>query len=97
MTNFKHKLGLLVKDKITGFEGILTSRTEYLTGCNRYAVQPRVLKEGNLIDACWFDEDQIEVTGQGILPENVQSKEPGKTGACTPDTPSRSYSPKGYK
>jgi hypothetical protein len=33
-------LGKKVKDKITGFEGIATSKHIYLTGCNQYAVQP---------------------------------------------------------
>jgi len=35
---FKHKLGIIAKDKITGFEGMVTSRVEFLTGCNRYCI-----------------------------------------------------------
>lgn len=38
---FKHKLGLKAKDKITGFEGIITARCEYLTGCNQYCLTPQ--------------------------------------------------------
>lgn len=40
MGNFKHELGNKAKDKITGFSGILTARIEFLTGCNRYCIQP---------------------------------------------------------
>lgn len=79
---FKHKLGMEAKDKITGFKGILTSRAEFLTGCNRYCVQPTELKDHSTIDPIYFDEDQLEIIGNGILPEKVTGK---KGGACAPD------------
>ena len=80
---FKYKLGLKAADKITGFEGILTARCEYLTGCNRYCIQPRRLtSDYGFIDGCYFDEDQIEITGDGILKESVSGK---KRGACAPN------------
>ena len=34
----KVELGSLVRDKITGFEGIVMGRTEYLTGCAHVGV-----------------------------------------------------------
>ena len=78
---FKHILGKKAKDKITGFEGILTARCEFLTGCNRYCIQPSELIEGRPIDSIYFDEAQIEITGNGILSEEVTGK---KKGACSP-------------
>lgn len=63
---FKHELGKEVKDTVTGFKGIVTSRTEYLTGCARYGVQPKVNKEGVVPDARFFDENQLEVIGKGV-------------------------------
>jgi len=36
---FTHELGKIAKDKITGFQGVLTARVEYLTGCNRYCIK----------------------------------------------------------
>ena len=80
---FKHKLGKRAKDKITGFEGILTSRCEFLTGCNRYCIQPTTLKDGRPIESMYFDEDQIEIlTEEGISKKEVTGR---KRGACSPD------------
>lgn len=82
MSKFKHDLGLEAQDKITKMKGILISRIEYLTGCNRYGLQPRELHENKIIDAHFFDEDQIEITGEGILAKEVTGK---KKGACGSD------------
>ena len=80
---FKHELGKKGKDKITGFEGILTSACQYLTGCNRYHIQPTTLqKDGQPIEGIYFDEAQIEILGEGILPSEVQGEDDG---ACSPD------------
>jgi hypothetical protein len=79
---FKHKLGKRAKDKITGFEGVLTSRCEFLTGCNRYCIQPTELKDGRPIESMYFDEEQIEILGDGIYRNEVSGK---KRGACSPD------------
>jgi hypothetical protein len=54
--------GQKVKDLVTGFEGIVTGRVEYLTGCNQVLVTPRVKDGGDAIEARWFDEDRVEVT-----------------------------------
>jgi hypothetical protein len=79
---FLHDLGKIGKDKITGFTGVLTSRCEFLTGCNRYCIQPRELKDGKPIDGIYFDESQIEVVGDGLLPSDVQGEDKG---ACSPN------------
>jgi hypothetical protein len=50
------KLGTRVKDAITGFEGIATSRAEYLYGCVRVLVEPQILKDGKPVEALWLDE-----------------------------------------
>lgn len=79
---FTHKLGQTAKDKITGFKGILTARCEFLTGCNRYCIQPTELKDGKPIDSIYFDEAQIEIIGAGISENDVKGDE---NGACSPD------------
>jgi len=79
---FLHELGKRGKDKITGFEGILTSRCEFLTGCNRYHIQPTDLREGKPIEGIYFDEAQIQIIGEGIKAEEVQGEE---RGACSPN------------
>jgi hypothetical protein len=82
---FTLELGQRAKDKITGFEGILTSRCEFLTGCNRYCIQPTELRDGKPVDSLYFDEACLEIVGEGISAKEVQGEE---RGACSPD-PSR--------
>jgi hypothetical protein len=79
---FKHKLGIIAKDKITGFEGMITSRVEFLTGCNRYCVQPTELREGKPLDSLYFDEDCLVFVKDGLNAEEVTGKKPG---ACAPN------------
>ena len=82
----KIKLGSEVREKITGFKGIVTAHCEYLTGCDRYCVQPTELLNGAPQDSIYFDEGQLEVVGVGIAPETVQTKEKG---ACAPNPTSK--------
>lgn len=59
------ELGSKVKDKVTGYEGVATARTEWITGCVRYAVLPSTLtKDGATRTEEWFDEDRLEVTAK---------------------------------
>ena len=70
------KLGQLVKDRVSGFEGIAVWRSAYLQGCDRYGVQPPINEKGDLPKAHEFDEPDLEVVGDGLLkpvtPEPVQ-------------------------
>ena len=58
---YKLKLGSRVKDKITGFTGIIIGRTQWLHNCNTYLVKSETLKDEKPIDAQNFDEPQLEV------------------------------------
>ncbi len=53
------EVGEILKDKITGFEGVVLGRTEYHTGCNHYGLQSKSLKDGKPIDWEWFDETRL--------------------------------------
>ena len=54
------KLGYLVKDLVTGFTGIATSRTEYLYGCVHIGITSRGLdKDGVPVGAMNFDEQRV--------------------------------------
>ena len=66
MTEFKHELGVEVKDVVTGFKGIVAGRTEHITGCNTYSVQPKIDKGGLVGDCRFFDEDALEVVSRGV-------------------------------
>lgn len=55
-----------VRDPITGFEGIVVSRTEYLFGCVRVAVQGEDDRDGKMTDPRWYDEPQLDVVKPGV-------------------------------
>lgn len=59
----KKKIGLdmVVKDKVTGFKGLVIARSDWLNGCVRFLVQPQHLKDGRPIDGEWVDEPQLEL------------------------------------
>ena len=57
----KIELGDEVIHKITGVKGIATSRTSYISGCDRFTITQKVQKDGKLPDALSFDEPELEV------------------------------------
>ncbi len=76
MYNFKFELGQRVKDCITGFSGVIMGRSQFITGCNQYALCPTKLdKDGKRMDWEYFDENRLVVTGKGItLPGEKEPK-----------------------
>lgn len=76
------KLGEKVRDKVTGFEGIATSRVEYLNGCVQYGVTPKIkVKDNKKPETEYIDEGRLELVGKGI---NVKKK---RTGGYQSDHP----------
>lgn len=59
--SFKIELGSIAQDKITGYVGMVTARTEWLYGCRRYVLQSREMKDGVPVADRGVDEDAIEV------------------------------------
>lgn len=78
----RYTFGDKAKDKITGFEGIVTGFTRFITGCDQYCLTPQgVDKEGKTVESKWFDENRIEITAkQVVVIESVQASEPMRTG-----------------
>ena len=61
------KLGVLCRDIVTGFDGIAVAKTEWLSGCIRFTLQPQdMTKEGALKDSQAFDVEQLVVVGKGV-------------------------------
>lgn len=63
-------LGDRVQDRLTGFQGIVISRTAWINGCARLGVQPRGLHEGKPLDSVVFDENQLELLEEKIYPSD---------------------------
>lgn len=55
---FKVELGSKARDSVTGFNGIVTGRAEYMTGCRQYCLSARA-KGGKVGESAWFDEDRL--------------------------------------
>lgn len=72
-------LGDKVRDKVSGFEGIATARTEFLNGCFQIEITSK-LKKGEKITSealagIAIDEKQLERIGVGInTPEKKVKK-----------------------
>lgn len=76
--------GKEARDKVTGFTGIITGKTEWMYGCNQYCLMPTVDKDGKFREGQWFDEGRVEVLNNGINPCNVQAERNGADWANMP-------------
>lgn len=50
------QLGAFARDRISTFEGVVTGRATYITGCDQYLLTPTDGKDGR-----WIDEQRLEV------------------------------------
>lgn len=79
--DFRIPHGTTVKDCITGITGVVTGRSDYITGCDQYLVQPISDKKDKKPDALWFDDQRlVEVSGERVVEIPDQGVE--KPGAC---------------
>ena len=56
------EMGVTAKDKVTGFVGVITAHTQYISGCSQILLVPTV-KDNKKQDAEWFDEQRCERVG----------------------------------
>lgn len=66
------EMGDRVRDRITGFQGIVTGVATYITGCKQACVAPTVKSDGGR----WFDEDRLEVVARGAVSIAVKDNGP---------------------
>lgn len=71
---FTIELGSLVESSISGYKGMVVSRSEHLNGCNRYWVSPKMKKNGTLDSGYWFDEAELIVTKAPVLQRKNQDR-----------------------
>jgi hypothetical protein len=73
----KIKLGDRVKDNITGFQGIVTAKTDWKNGCTRFGIQSEKLHDGKPIEVEWFDEDQCSIVLEDAAPNGKREERRG--------------------
>lgn len=63
------EMGDRVRCKISGFEGVVTGWSKYISGCDRAHVAPQdVDKEGGPGKAWMIDVPMLELLEKGVLP-----------------------------
>ena len=87
----KFKLGVRAHDVITGFEGIITSRIQHITGCDQYHLQPPMdidSKEYKYPVGEYFDENRLELVHVGVskIFENSKKATVARPGGPNRDT-----------
>lgn len=73
-------LGCKVRDIITGCEGVIIAKTDWINGCHRITVQPLILKDGRPADGITFDVQQVIVFSpplEGLALPAPSTKMPG--------------------
>lgn len=77
MRDSEIKLGDEVKDKISGFQGIVTADALFVAGCRRIRVQSQKLHDGEPVKGHWFDEPNLQMVKKNALPPTY--KQPKQT------------------
>lgn len=73
------ELGDEVRDRITGYRGIVVCYATWLNGCVRITVQAKNKKDGTPVDPSCADVEQ-----QDIVKKAVEKAAPPKTNGPTP-------------
>lgn len=61
------KLGVIVKDIITGYEGVVMAKSEYYTGCITYGILKQGMTDGKISDWEWIDSKRLKRVGNNII------------------------------
>ena len=60
------RLGTMVKDKVTDYEGMAISRTEFLYSTPRISVQGKIDSDGKVPVIQSFEELQLEIVDEDL-------------------------------
>jgi hypothetical protein len=60
-------LGLKAKDKVSNFEGVISSIHFDLYGCVQCVLAPAVSKDGKLEDSRYFDVNRLDVGTERVM------------------------------
>jgi len=78
MTNRLPTLGDRVKCRVTGFTGIVTAHSRYISGCDRLWVDPPVDDNNKQHAGIWIDIDMLEIIDPTVIePIRYEAKRPG--------------------
>lgn len=78
-------LGRTMRDRITGFTGVVTGQCSYISGCNQSLLLPPVKEDGAYRDGQWFDDQRLEVVPGTV----IVTLDNGATPGCDMPAPKR--------
>lgn len=61
------KLGVIAKDIITGYEGVVMAISEYYTGCITCGILKQGMIDGKISDWEWIDSKRLKRVGSNII------------------------------
>jgi hypothetical protein len=80
IVEFKFDQGIRLKDRVTGFVGIVDQRLEMLNGCLRYSITGTTNEKGEY-QGYYVDEAQLEYVDEGLQKNPIEKNKTG--GAVT--------------
>ncbi len=70
------KLGVKVKDRLTGFMGVAVLRVKHMYSGDRYGVQPPINKKNEIPELRTFDEEDLEQVDPPAPKKKIKQKGP---------------------
>lgn len=74
MAATKITLGMVVRDRISGMEGVVSGVALYLFGCVSILVRPQAMKDSLPVKGVWLDEGQLEILKDRLFDEEEPAK-----------------------
>jgi len=66
-------LGKRAKDMVTGFEGVITSKHEYLMGSSQYGIQATTVVDGKEPAILYLNENRVLIMDQLDNPDDTKA------------------------
>lgn len=61
-------LGQTVKDRITGFSGVVIGKVNYISGCDQALLSHKAKDDGTFVESQWFDVQRLVVdSSQAVI------------------------------
>ena len=66
------ELGNKYRDMVSGFTGIATGLTMWLSGCDTVGLNPGIDKDGKLMETQWFDINRVKKFEEKVVTVNKE-------------------------
>lgn len=81
---FKFENGDILRDRVTGLEGVVMVKASYSTGCHHYGIQQQEIIAGREPDWIWLDQSRLEMVKPAAVKFEI---DPNRTSGPMPSGP----------